>query len=1098
MVRTKTNLSVDQQILLCLRDFKLMKKDLRNLVFDTLLELMKRNIDFLTSESVPNANSVLMLSDEIKQFYQKVFYYLIVYLLKMEDTSDKNSSFSSNSLITSSSLAVIEEFLSLNCFSGLFSMGIIPENLLNNLNSYFLALLENNAFSSAASKGNTSQFKSTTVNLVLKTIGFYPTLTSLTTLIVMIMNLITRQEHMAIILADILGRELQATNRQMVTIEVFLEINQSVVQGNLSLSSIKNMSMFIENYFKSNAKDFAYLLPIVFNILQSAAAHQLRSAVLQSFSYVLCAIQEETLVLQKDEEGSNINAPQTGEQQEIANNPRLQDIAITRDKIYDMLFERLHDVNPYTRSSLLKAMSFLVEHHALPLSKFLSLTQAVLDRLFDKNYLVRKSAIALLTMLIEHNPFSATLSKEVFEVKLQELLSAQTEEKINSEDLSLQQTFFHSAIKFILLVEEGMEKISSFFESKTLSDLTESLFFFCVAIHFQVHRSIFYYRSAFRLVWHSDPNVVKQLVSSFLNIYFRSKKSFHELQDTDNSSNFLPAKEIAFNLLKLISICDQAELISIEEIISRIVRDESNQFGGKLNKREIIHAFITFAERFSQSNARRTSLEGLRRQSSILISSKPAALDCENICWKDQLELYSMTAASLTGLSIFLSLKQPSSTPKKLDLSSMLSEESFVTLLGLGLKNQLKSPNDCDFFALKGTILITQAYFSDSKANQNTTYFYEETIIALSQILTKFIRHLSFENIGCWFSVSEEAIHTMFRIHPNPEVVMEQIIKQIYAEISQQECISMEYLCCFLFILGQTALNSMIEIEQMSKLMKAQFITNANNFSGKGTASEQGKLEEFEEQMGLSAAMDAEFDQDINNLTESNLVLNKRLDNSVSLLGEFLPLIKFAVANDSGQFSNYHLRNVSVLTLCRYMSLSSIVCEENLPLLFTILSKTCDGNQKFTEYNDVENFQLKTTILIALGDFAFRFPNVMEPWTNQLYLRLADTTSVVRYTAMMVITHLVLNDMIKVKGQISHVALALIDAEDSIKDLARLFFIKLSERSNNPLYNLLGDIISNLSQDAQQQRSAEKAVTLQQEQFHQIMHFLLSFIQKDK
>lgn len=117
-----------------------------------------------------------------------------------------------------------------------------------------------------------------------------------------------------------------------------------------------------------------------------------------------------------------------------------------------------------------------------------------------------------------------------------------------------------------------------------------------------------------------------------------------------------------------------------------------------------------------------------------------------------------------------------------------------------------------------------------------------------------------------------------------------------------------------------------------------------------------------------------------------------------------------------------------------------------------------------------------------------------------------------RYNALMVITHLVLNDMIKVKGQVSHVASSLNDPNEHIRELAKLFFIKLSERSNNPVYNLLGDIISIFSQDQQQigcsegdasitttaTTTAANVGPLTKEQFQSTMHFLLSFVQKDK
>merc|ERR1712227_337607 len=84
-----------------------------------------------------------------------------------------------------------------------------------------------------------------------------------------------------------------------------------------------------------------------------------------------------------------------------------------------------------------------------------------------------------------------------------------------------------------------------------------------------------------------------------------------------------------------------------------------------------------------------------------------------------------------------------------------------------------------------------------------------------------------------------------------------------------------------------------------------------------------------------------------------------------------------------------------------------------------------------------------------------------------MYQRLGDENACVRYNTLMVITHLVLNDMIKVKGQVAQVAMSLNDEKESIRDLAKLFFIKLSERSNNPVYNLLGDIIGYFSKDSQ-------------------------------
>lgn len=54
---------------------------------------------------------------------------------------------------------------------------------------------------------------------------------------------------------------------------------------------------------------------------------------------------------------------------------------------------------------------------------------------------------------------------------------------------------------------------------------------------------------------------------------------------------------------------------------------------------------------------------------------------------------------------------------------------------------------------------------------------------------------------------------------------------------------------------------------------------------------------------------------------------------------------------------------------------------------------------------------------------------------------------------MQILTHLILNDMVKVKGQISEMALCIVDADDRISGLAKLFFSELAKKvylcSNN-------------------------------------------------
>jgi condensin complex subunit 1 len=60
--------------------------------------------------------------------------------------------------------------------------------------------------------------------------------------------------------------------------------------------------------------------------------------------------------------------------------------------------------------------------------------------------------------------------------------------------------------------------------------------------------------------------------------------------------------------------------------------------------------------------------------------------------------------------------------------------------------------------------------------------------------------------------------------------------------------------------------------------------------------------------------------------------------------------------------------------------------------------------------------------------------------------RLKDDCNLVRKNTMMVLTHLILNDMIKIRGQISAMALCLEDINSTIMELAQVFFYELSQK----------------------------------------------------
>jgi len=169
------------------------------------------------------------------------------------------------------------------------------------------------------------------------------------------------------------------------------------------------------------------------------------------------------------------------------------------------------------------------------------------------------------------------------------------------------------------------------------------------------------------------------------------------------------------------------------------------------------------------------------------------------------------------------------------------------------------------------------------------------------------------------------------------------------------------------------------------------------------------------------------------------------------------------------------LRAVATLSFSKFLCVSSQFCDANHRLLFRILETSRDAN-------------IRSNIAIALGDVAVSFNTIVDENSDELYRGLSDQDLVVKKNTLMVLTHLILNGMIKVKGQLGEMAKCLEDKEPRIADLAKLFFKDLSTK-DNAIYNNLPDVISHLS-------IGEHA--MDEDGFQSTMRYIFTFIEKEK
>lgn len=240
------------------------------------------------------------------------------------------------------------------------------------------------------------------------------------------------------------------------------------------------------------------------------------------------------------------------------------------------------------------------------------------------------------------------------------------------------------------------------------------------------------------------------------------------------------------------------------------------------------------------------------------------------------------------------------------------------------------------------------------------------------------------------------------------------------------------------------------EIKLKLSMLKC-FMRNSEEKKAKGSKSSKDKDgEELDQVVGNA---EDEIGDRIHSIRHDELLYGEG-----ALLARFAPFVvgicrKYPKHKVWGLIAGFQLvdiaaqdplvQNVATVALGKLLCISSKFCEENLYLLFRILETSEDAT-------------IRSNAVIALGDIALSFSNIIDENSHELYRGLSDSVVQVKKNALMVLTHLILNAMIKVKGQLGEMAKCLEDKDSRIQDLAKLFFKELSTKEN-AIYNNLPD-----------------------------------------
>ncbi|XP_022241936.1 condensin complex subunit 1-like [Limulus polyphemus] len=596
--------------------------------------------------------------------------------------------------------------------------------------------------------------------------------------------------------------------------------------------------------------------------------------------------------------------------------------------------------------------------------------------------------------------------------------------------------YLKDSVQFAQKIQVALPVVCQLLGSRTVSDVLEAIDFFVTAFEFGVRDAMSGIQRMLLLVWSKETAVKDAVVSAYRRLYLCP----------EGGNTRAKAVAVVQNLTALVQTCNLGERTSLEHLLEEFMKS------GDLSSTVI----QVLWERFSKRGPSVTSHDS---HAALVLLGMAAGAEVEIV--RSNIDILVSVGLDPEAGGDFQIVRDTCATLLKLTGNTKPSVEA---------KNPpLKFPKDHEIFVKLSDILVRGLLKLD-----DTSYV----------------------------PMVEQAVNAIYKLGEHPDLICGDILKQLNqvllnnpdtalkesgdaGEQTSKLRLESAVLARFLSFAGHVALQHLVylDVSVFTEIKRRQFVQEQKNESlikrkkrqSASSVSEHSKLKdqalsgEIEEELGLTGAVADD--------TEAEYVCqvcDKEIVTGDNLLGLVRPLI-VAVCSDPVKYKNPRLRAAAALVLAKYMLISHSFCESQLPLLFTIMEKSPEP-------------LIRANTIIALGDLSFRFPNLIEPWTPHLYSRLRDDSVQVRKNTLIVLTHLILNDMVKVKGQISDVALCIVDNKEEIAGLAKLFFHELS-RKGNAIYNILPDIISRLS---------DPECGTNGEDFRTILRFLFSFIEKDK
>ena len=185
-------------------------------------------------------------------------------------------------------------------------------------------------------------------------------------------------------------------------------------------SAAKSLCEFLSTLGQILPLETMNYISLLLNLLEQDN-YIIRNGIVQLIGGILFKLKAEVINFNDDpDQHQHQNQPTAAAQHQSPNTaaPKQQK---TFNSLFDVLIERIDDINSFTRAKVLQTWIMLVEYKVIPLPKYKDVCDIAQARIIDKSSHVRKYAIQLLSSLLQYNPFGANLFMPYYETELKEV-----------------------------------------------------------------------------------------------------------------------------------------------------------------------------------------------------------------------------------------------------------------------------------------------------------------------------------------------------------------------------------------------------------------------------------------------------------------------------------------------------------------------------------------------------------------------------------------------------------------------------------------------------------------------------------------------------